>query len=57
MPMMKTAGLGFITYVVIAVFAFGSLLKPVFLVTLWSDRLEQISISLNRWGIPKPADF
>ncbi len=36
---MKTAALGCITYLAIAGFVFGSLLKPVFLATIWSDRL------------------
>jgi len=36
---LKTAALGCITYLAISVFAFGSLLKPVLLATIWSDRL------------------
>lgn len=37
--MVKTAGLGCITYAAIAVFGFGSLFQPIGLATLWSDRL------------------
>ncbi len=46
---MKTAALGCITYLAIAGFVFGSsLLKPVFLATIRSDRSGRASLALDR---------
>lgn len=39
MSIMKSAGFGCLTYVAIATLAFGGLLKPIFLASLWSGRL------------------
>ena len=43
--MLRTLGLGCATYAAIAVIFFGGLLQPIFLATVWSDRL-----AAPHWG-------